>query len=140
MNKRLLSDSQIADLLKNPNVAKCSPKSISYSQAFKIWAVRQYEENGRTATQIFKEAGFDLVVIGKDKPKEQMKLWRKIYKAKGYSGLEIDGRGRTSGCLQGRPKTKGVSDAYKIKYLETQVAYLKAENDFLAKLRAGKAE
>ena len=27
-----------------------------------------------------------------------------------------------------------------IKYLETQVAYLKAENDFLAKLRAKRAE
>jgi hypothetical protein len=36
----------------------------------------------------------------------------------------------------GRPKTKNLSDKEKIEYLETKVAYLKAENDFLAKLRA----
>ncbi len=40
----------------------------------------------------------------------------------------------------GRPRTKNLSDTDKIKRLETQVAYLKAENDFLAKLRAKRAE
>ena len=140
MANRSLSKEQIIDLLKNPNVVKCSSKSISYNQSFKVWAVKQYENRGLTGTQIFKEAGFDLDVIGLTTPKEQLRAWRKIYKNKGLVGLERDGRGRTKGCLQGRPKSKGITDAYKIKYLETQVAYLKAENDFLAKLRAGKAE
>lgn len=140
MNKRVLSEEQIDRLLKNNNVAKCSSKSISYSKPFKIWAVQQYEEQGLTGSQIFKKAGFDLDIIGRDIPKGCLRDWLKIYRKKGSQGLESDGRGRTKGCLQGRPKTKGMTDSYKIKYLETQVAYLKAENDFLAKLRAGKAE
>jgi hypothetical protein len=56
------------------------------------------------------------------------------------SGLQNDGRGKTKGFNQGRSRIKGLTDVDKIKRLEATVAYLKAENDFLAKLRSGKAE
>ena len=39
-----------------------------------------------------------------------------------------------------KPKTKDLSSTEKIKWLEAEVAYLKAENDFLAKLRAKRKE
>jgi len=47
--------------------------------------------------------------------------------------LETDGRKGNN--PKGRPKTNWQNDKEKIKYLETKIAYLKAENDFLAKLR-----
>jgi len=59
-----------------------------------------------------------------------------LFKAKGIEGLRVNARGRLA---RGRPKTRG-SDADKIKWLEAKVAYLKAENAFLAKLRAARAE
>jgi hypothetical protein len=49
--------------------------------------------------------------------------------------MRARGRGRGGG----RPRVKG-TDADKIKWLEAKVAYLKAENDFLVKLRAKRSE
>lgn len=136
MSKRRFTAEQIANLLKTGNVARCSDKAITYSKDFKIKAVRQYQDEGISAKQIFKEAGFDLGVIGKDKPKACLQDWRRIFKIKGINGLETETRGRGGG----RPKVKELTDAKKIEYLEAKVAYLKAENDFLAKLRAKRAE
>lgn len=140
MNRPSLNNEQIAVLLRNPNIDKCSPKSIGYSKDFKIRAVKQYEEQGLSALQIFKEAGFDLSLLNREKRNSCLKYWRKAYQAKGLQGLEVDGRGRTKGGKGGRPKIRGMTDADHIKRLELTVAYLKAENDFLAKLRAQKAE
>ena len=134
MSKRRFSPEQVADLLKNPNVAKCSTKSISYNNAFKILAVKQYTEDGLSVKQIFKEAGFDLSLIGYEIPEQRLKSWRKKVKLKGIDKLAIDDRGKKPGG--GRPRTKGITDAEKIIKLEATVAYLKAENDFLVKLRA----
>lgn len=86
--------------------------------------------------EIFMEAGFDLAVIGNENPKECLKRWRKTFKTKGVAGLLKDKRGKGGG----RPRTKNLTDKEKIEYLEAKVAYLKAENDFLAKLRVAQKE
>jgi len=140
MSKRNLTQEQISNLLKNPNVIKCSRSSIGYSPKFKEWAVKQYEKMGWPSPEIFKEAGFDLQVIGQDTPKDRIKEWRRIKKIKGFEGLANDGRGKCKGFNKGRPRMKGMTDAERIKRLEATVAYLKAENDFLIKLRGGKTE
>lgn len=139
MNKSKFTEEQIKELLSNPNVTKCSNKAISYDQDFKVRAVQQYNGNGQTANQIFKEAGFDLGVVGKDTPKNCLRDWRRIFKLKGVDGLKIENRGRGS-HRGGRPKTKGLTEADRIKRMEAEIAYLKAENDFLAKLRAKRVE
>jgi hypothetical protein len=87
-----------------------------------------------SAKEIFKEAGFDWNVLGKDTPRYRIRDWRKVFRIKGIEGLSVEARGKGGG----RPKTKWSSDKEKIKDLEIQISYLKAENDFLAKLRAGK--
>lgn len=135
MSKRIFTREQIEEFLKNKNIKKCSEKSITYSKNFKMTAIKLYDQ-GLTSTEIFRQAGFDLNVIGKDKPKECLLRWNKIIKKKGVEGLN-ESRGRNS---RGRPKTKNLSIKDKIKRLETENAYLKAENDFLAKLRAKRAE
>lgn len=136
MSKRKFTAAQVADLRQNGNVAKCSDKAISYSKDFKVRAVQRYEDEGASAKQIFKEAGFDLDVIGQDKPKSCLGDWRRVFTVKGINGLKTETRGRGGG----RPKKHGLTDAQKIEWLEAKVAYLKAENDFLAKLRAKRAE
>jgi transposase len=135
MSKRIFTSEQIETLKRNPNVKNCSERSILYSNDFKIKAVKEYKE-GLTGREIFDKAGFDLKIIGKDVPKGCLKSWNKIYKKKGIVGLEKDFRGITSG----RRKKIEIVEKDKIKRLEAEVAYLKAENDFLIKLRAKRAK
>ncbi len=133
MSKRNLTKEQVEALLKNDHVIKCSNKAITYNKEFKVLAIKQYNEEGLTSKEIFERAGFDLNVIGKDNPKGLLRDWNKKYRDKGIKGLLTEARGKGGGG--GRPKSKGITDKDKIKFLETKVAYLKAENDFLARLR-----
>ena len=135
MGKRRFTATEIEELLKNKHIMKCSEKSITYANDFKIMVVKQYREEGMFSKEIFMNAGFDLEVIGKDTPKQCLKRWNKTYKRKGLRGL-AEARGERGG----RPKVKDLTDKDRIKRLETEVAYLKAENDFLAKLRAKRRE
>jgi len=135
MKQNKFKPEQIAELLKNKHVVKCAGKFITYAKDFKLLAVRQYAE-GMTATQIFIDAGLAPELVGECVPGNCLKRWRKTFQAQGESGLAIESRGKASGSQKGRPKIKGLTDAERIKRLEIEVAYLKAKNDFLAKLRA----
>jgi len=136
MSKRIFSEDQIKELLANPNVFRCSERSITYSKEFKVLAVKKYYEEGYSPRMIFEEAGFDLQLIGLGVPKDRLKSWKEIYQTRGEGRLKIEARGKHN--RGGRPKTKNLTDAEKIKYLEIENAYLKAEKDFFMKLRAAK--
>lgn len=132
MSKRTFTQEQISSLLKNKHVVRASEKSITYHSGFKLAAVKRYRE-GLSPSAIFSEAGFNLALIGRKTPKWLLTRWRKKYDVKGARGLQTDGRGSHGG---GRPPSlAGMSEKEKLKYLEAEVAYLKAENAFLAKLR-----
>jgi hypothetical protein len=90
---------------------------------------------GVSSNEIWRRSGFNLTKWRNDYARTCLKNWKKVVKKNGYEGLT-----RTRGSGGGRPKTKGLTDADKIKRLELQVRYLKAENDFLAQLRAQRAE
>jgi transposase-like protein len=128
----MFNPEQIKDLLSNKNVYKCSSESITYSKQFKLWAIRRYYDDGYSPNAIFREAGFNLDVIGRNRPKECLTRWRNTYNNKGEKELTKETRGRPGGK---RPKMEFKSDKEKIKYLEAKIAYVDAENDFLAKLR-----
>ena len=133
MSKRIFTKEQIETLLQNPNVEACSDKSISYRKDFKILAVRKYQQ-GLSSNEIFQQASFDLRMIGSKTPKECLRRWLKIFRKKGEIALKTDGRGQNK--AGGRPKNlANLTDQQKLKRLETEVAYLKEENRFLAKLR-----
>jgi len=136
MSKRKFTTDQIIELSKNKNVAKCSDKSITYNKEFKVRAVKQYHENGYSPGMIFKEAGFDWRIIGPDSPKNCLQCWRAIYKARGVDSLSVETRGKHH--KGGRPKRENMTDIERIKRMKIEIAYLKAENDFLAKLRAAR--
>jgi transposase-like protein len=132
MAKVIYSAEEIKALRSNPNVKKCSERSITYSPTFKQRAIKQYYEEGLSPNQIFIQAGFDLSALGKDKPKACLKLWRRIYRAKGLSALatDIDPRGKNR---LGKKKSK--YDESDSEYLKVKIAYLEAENAFLRKLK-----
>ena len=133
MSKRIFTKEQTKILLQNPNVVACSNKSISYHQDFKILAVRKYQQ-GLSSNEIFKQASFDRKMIGRKTPKECLRRWLKIFRKKGEIALKTDGRGQDK--AGGRPKNlANLTDKEKLKRLEAEVAYLKEENRFLAKLR-----
>ncbi len=126
------SEDQLRQLQDNPNVKRCSSKSITYAPAFKQRAVKQYYEEGLSPRQIFLKAGFDLQVLGKHKPKDCLKLWKSIYKTKGMEVLASDTDPRGKNRL-GKKKPK--YDENDPEYLKAKIAYLEAENDFLRKLK-----
>ncbi|MBU0476827.1 hypothetical protein KKB68_02380 [Patescibacteria group bacterium] len=133
MSKRIFSKEQIETLLQNPNVAECSEKSISYHKDFKILAVGKYRE-GLPPSEIFRQAGFNIGMIGHKTPKGCLRRWKKVLKDKGLAGLKTDGRGQSK--AGGRPESlANLTDEEKLKRLEAEVSYLKEENRFLAKLR-----
>jgi transposase len=128
MSKRIFSPKEQELLRSNPNVKRCSEKSITYATEFKERAVRQYEA-GFTTIEIFKTAGFDLNLIGKKQPKGCLRRWR------------IQGCGDKRGTHRGaRKKNERNTETDRLKWLEAEVKYLKAENAFLAQLRAKRAE
>ncbi|MCU0679987.1 MAG: hypothetical protein MUF50_01620 [Planctomycetes bacterium] len=126
----MFNEEQIVELRKNKNVLRCSAKSITYSQAFKLRAIKQYFEEGMAPNQIFEEAGFKLDWMGEYRTRTSLKRWRDKYKLYGQTSLTKENRGGP-----GRRKKAAKDDKSKIEYLETKIAYLEAENDFLAKLR-----
>lgn len=135
MSKRIFSSEEQQWLRENQNVKRCSDRSITYTTAFKEQAVQQYE-GGLTSTEIFKRAGFDIDLIGRKQPKGCLRRWRATYKEKGIAGL-TEARGKNS---IGTKKKQANTETDRLKWLEAEVKYLKAENAFLARLRAKRAE
>lgn len=120
-----LSDSERLNLESNPNVLKVSESNLAFTPKFKIKAVRSYLK-GETPIQIFEKAGINLEPFGKTYAKGCIKKWKKIFNDYGESGFKEERRGNK----KGRPKGR------KFQSLEEENAYLRAELDFLKKLRA----
>ncbi len=125
MTRKTFTSEQIKKLSKNKNIARCGDNSVRYTKSFKAAALKKYNEDGLSAVEIFKEAGFDLDIIGVRRPNKLMHQWNKAF------GHAIR-QGNTVITI------KRIENRRKVKTLEAKVAYLQAENDFLANLRAGK--
>lgn len=132
----MFTQEQMNELQKNKNVVKCSSKSITYSKDFKLLAIKRYYEDGHSPRMIFEEAGFDIDIVSKKRAEDGLLRWRRIYNEKGKKELIKENRG----SQRGRLKVKFKSKEEEIKYLKTKIAYIEAENDFLAKLRGLKRE
>ena len=132
MKRITYSIEEIAKLKKNPNVFGCTDKSINYTFEFKKRALELHAE-GVHAREIWKRAGFEVNRWRKSYCRETLGDWRKFINKHG-----IDGLLKVSGIQYDRGPTN--TDKDRIKRLELQIKYLKAENYFLAKLRAKRAE
>ena len=80
-------------LLKmNPHIEKVSEKSITYKDSFKLIAIEEYMK-GKTPSEIFRQAGINPEIIGRDNPKRCLRRWRNSYYKHGDIGLLGEKRG-----------------------------------------------
>ena len=63
MGRGNFTKTEMETLLRNPYVADVNEKSISYSTEFKFLFMDEYIK-GKRPTQIFRDAGFDIGVLG----------------------------------------------------------------------------
>ena len=112
---------QIEVLLKNPNVESISSNTVRFTSKFKELALKKDKE-GIPASQIFKDAGFDLNVLGKETPKTSIRNWRHREKYLNKNNT--------------RYLAREVKKNKALKSVLEENRYLKAENEFLKKLQA----
>ena len=129
------SSEQIAQLQKNPCVWHVSRRTISYTYEFKKRALDLYAQ-GIKPDEIWRQAGFDVDIWKPGYCRYTLKDWRRLVRKGGMeslikpSGMQSDG---------GYRKAR-MPEADRVRRLELQVQYLEAENAFLARLRAKRAE
>ncbi|MDE1868050.1 MAG: hypothetical protein KGI08_10135 [Thaumarchaeota archaeon] len=126
------SSEEVAKLRQNPNVFSCTENSVNYTYEFKKRALELHKE-GVYAREIWKRAGFDLSKWRHDYFRGTLSDWKEIVKKHGIEGLL-----KVGGIQYDRGPTKIDKDT--LKRQELQIKYLQAENDFLARLRAKRAE
>lgn len=129
MNRKTLTKEQIKKVSRNKNVSRCGPSSIRYAKQFKLKALKQYNEDGLGAVEIFEAAGFDLDVIGARTPNRLMNQWNTALKPS---------REKETPLRRIKIADKRIGRGRELRHLKAKVAYLEAENDFLAQLRARK--
>lgn len=130
MSKIIFNEHQRRQIELNPNVVSVSDRSIQYSANFKLKAV---QENlaGTGPVQIFKEAGFDLEVIGIKKAQSALTRWKKTFQTLGEHGFSEERRGKGS---TGRPRKENLSADKKLEKAEARIKLLEAELALLKKL------
>ena len=112
---------QIEILLQNPNVESISSNTVRFTSEFKELALKKDKE-GISALLIFKDAGFDLNVFGKETPKTSIRNWRHREK---YLN-----KNNTNYLAREIKKNKV------LKNILEENKYLRAENEFLKKIQA----
>lgn len=125
MGKNHFTEKQIDELRKNPYIEKVSSKTITYTKEFKERFESEYRA-GKLPSQILDGMGIDPKVLGRRR-KNSLVQRIKMYE------LRPEGFEDTRKNNSGRPSTKELSDAEKIKRLEQKIEYLKQENEFLKK-------
>ena len=125
MGKNHFTDEQQDKMRNNPYIQKISTTTITYTTEFR----ERYEEEyraGKHPSQILIDMGIDPRILG-NRRRSSLVQRMKLYESR-PEGFE-DTRKNSSG----RPSTKELSDAEKIKRLEQKIEYLKQENEFIKK-------
>ena len=78
MGKSELTKREISALKKNKYVVNVSETRITYSEEFKARFIREYLE-GRKPTEIFRDAGFDVSMLGSKRIERSSARWREMY-------------------------------------------------------------
>ena len=133
--RTIFSSKQIVQLRKNPCVWRVSERSINYTYEFKKRALDLYVQ-GIKPDDIWRQASFDISIWKKCYCRYTLKDWKRLVSKGGLESLT-----KPSGVQADGGHKRAVSpEADRVRRLELQVRYLAAENSFLAKLRASRAE
>lgn len=111
----------------NPNVEKITGSNLRFTKDFKIKAIKLYK-SGQSPIEIFSEAGIKLDDFESDYARKSVSRWLVAADMYGLKKIDTERRGLGS---SGRPES-----IKKFKSQAAELAYLKAENNFLKKLQA----
>jgi hypothetical protein len=139
MKGHKFTEEERAILIKHRHIAKVTDHTVSFTPAFKKFAVTENVDRGRRPQDIFITEGIAVSIIGNDIPQRNVEAWRKKVKEGGMDALDEDGRGHNKRSV-GRKKKERIdeskmSDKEIIEYYKAKCAYTDAENDFLARTR-----
>ncbi|MCW1930111.1 MAG: hypothetical protein KIH62_002225 [Candidatus Kerfeldbacteria bacterium] len=126
------SEDEIAELKKHPCVFDCTTKTVYYTVEFKQRAL-QLQKEGVHTKDIWRQSGFDVSKWKSEYFRGTLRDWRKAVERGGTEALQNHG-----GTPHDRGPTHTKDDT--VKRLTLHVQYLEAENAFLARLRARRAE
>lgn len=130
MSKIIFNEHQRRQIEGNPHVVSVSDRSIQYTVEFKLKAVHENLQ-GKGPSEIFRDAGFDLEIIGIRKVQSAIRRWRKIYEMHGEKGFTEERRGKGS---MGRPRVEKLSADKKLEKAEARIRLLEAELALLKKI------
>ena len=80
MGRGRFTEEEMNCLLQNPYVADVSRTSIAYSREFKQLFMEEYTA-GRRPVQIFRDAGFDIEILGSKRIERACARWKESYES-----------------------------------------------------------
>ena len=98
MGRGNFTKAEMETLLRNPYVADLNEKSISYSTEFKFLFMDEYIK-GKRPTQIFRDAGFDIRILGSKRIERACARWKESYQS-GTLGERSAVLGKTSSASE----------------------------------------
>ena len=126
MSNKIFSIEEQEKLRVNPYVKNVTDKSITYTEEFREYFINQYKQ-GKLPKEIYKEAGFDINILGNKRIKSNTNRFKKM--SERIEGFK-DSREENSG----RPLKHELTDEEKIVKLKEENLKLKQQLEFLKKM------
>lgn len=87
MGRGFLSEEEVNQLKENVYVNDVDETRIFYTTEFKVLFIKEYLA-GKKPKQIFREAGFDVKMLGDKRIERATARWRELYEANGFEAFE----------------------------------------------------
>lgn len=113
---------------ENKYVKRVGPKGITYTDEMKHFAISEWEK-GKSSSQIFEAAGFNLSMLGKDRSYQSLGRWKIAYKKSGIMGLKDTRIGKS-----GRPLERELSLEEQLERKEAKIKFLEVQLELQKKL------
>ena len=81
MGRGRLTPEEVQQLYENPYVKEIKGNQIVFTDEFKMHFVQEYTEGGKGPTCIFREAGFDIKILGTKRIERAAARWKESYAA-----------------------------------------------------------
>ena len=105
MARGMLSSAEMDVLKKNPYVADVNRQRILYTYEFKCFFMEQYLA-GKRPVDIFRQAGFDVPMLGEKRIERATARWRAMYAANGMEALRGQVKAKAKKKAAARTKKK----------------------------------